>query len=151
MYRKGVSALIVNRKSEFLLVNLESFEDKYFAVPGGGVEENETLLEAAYREVQEELGINRTSLEFVAQSTIPLKFTFKVIKLARDGKEYVGSERHFFGFRFTGNDSEIMLKKGEVRACKWVAFAELHSYLLFDNQLKDTSEKIREIFPLITT
>ena len=43
MFRKGVSAIVINKKNEFLLVNLESFEDKYFAIPGGGVEQEETL------------------------------------------------------------------------------------------------------------
>jgi ADP-ribose pyrophosphatase YjhB (NUDIX family) len=53
MYRKGVSALIVNENNEFLLVNLESFEEKYFAVPGGGIERGETLENAVYREMRE--------------------------------------------------------------------------------------------------
>lgn len=150
MYRKGVSALIVNKSNEFLLVNLESFEDKYFAVPGGGVEGNETLEAAVYREIQEELGIEKKSLELVGQGDTPLCFAFKVIKVARDGKEYEGSERHFFGFRFIGNDDEIKLQKGEVRSYKWVPFGKLHTHLLFDDQLKDTSEKIAEIFPLVT-
>lgn len=147
MYRKGVSALIINRKQEFLLVNLESFEDRYFAVPGGGVEEGESPDEAVYREIQEELGIGKKSLEYAGKSSLPLRFKFKVIKMTRGGKEYEGADRHFFGFRFIGSDDEIKLQQGEVRACKWVPFAELGKYLLFENQLRDTSEKIAEIFP----
>lgn len=147
MYRKGVSALIFNKKDQLLLVNLESFSEKYFSVPGGGLEEGETLEKAVYREVAEELGIQKDSLELVGKSSSPLQITFKEIKLIRDGKEYQGSERYFFGLRFTGDDSEIKIKEGEVRAYKWVAFAELEDYLLFDNQLKDTKEKMAEIFP----
>jgi len=146
MYRKGVSALISNKKEEFLLVNLESFEEKYFAVPGGGLEEDETLEDAVYREVHEELGLDKDVLEYVGESIHPLRFTFKVIKMNRDGKDYVGSERHFFGFRFIGEDNQIKLQKGEVRAFRWVPFAELDKYLLFDNQLQDTIDKITEIF-----
>lgn len=146
MYRKGISALIVNAKNEFLLVNLISFEEKYFAIPGGGVEVNETLEEAAYREIKEELGINPSSLEKVGVSSNPLLFTFKVPKVNREGKEYIGSERHFFAFRFIGSSSEVYLAENEVRAYKWVPFSELGTYLLFDNQLSDTTEKIREIF-----
>ena len=148
MYRKGVSALIVNKESEFLLVNLESFEGMYFAVPGGGIEEGETLEEAVYRETGEELGIGEESLELIGQSSLPLYVTFKVAKISSDGKEYDGSERYFFGFRFVGSDSDIKLMDGEVRSYKWVPFTELNKYLLFDNQLKDTSAKILEIFPL---
>jgi len=70
MYRKGVSALIVNNNNEFLLVNLESFEDKYFAIPGGGIEQGETLENAVYREIYEELGIGKKSLQF--QQKLPV-------------------------------------------------------------------------------
>lgn len=151
MYRKGISALIINKNKEFLLVNLKSFEDKYFAIPGGGVEEGETLEEAAYREVKEELGIEKSSLEYVDKSSQPLKFKFKVIKMTREGVEYEGSERNFFGFNFIGDDDEIKLQESEVRAYKWVPFAELNNHLLFDNQLEETSEKILEIFPFFLT
>lgn len=149
MYRKGVSALIINRKEELLLVNLESFESRYFAIPGGGVEEGESLEDAVYREIYEELGISRNSLELIGKSLHPLQFTFKVPKVNSDGKEYVGSERYFFGFRFIGYDNEIKLCVGEVRACKWSSFSELHKYLLFDGQLKDSVKKINEIFPFL--
>ncbi len=147
MYRKGVSALIINENKEFLLVNLESFEEKYFAIHGGGLKEDETLEDAVYREVQEELGLEKSSLEFIDKSSTPVFFKFKVIKMSRDGKEYTGSERHFFGFRFIGSDDEIKLQESDVRTFRWVPFAKLKDYLLFDNQLEETSEKIMEIFP----
>lgn len=147
MFRKGVSAIIINDKNEFLLVNLESFETKYFAIPGGGVEQGETLRDAVYRELDEELGIKKKNLQFVGQSNIPVRFKFKVIKLHRDRIEYEGSERYFFGFRFIGKDSELKLLDGEIRSYTWVPCDDLKNYLLFDNQLEETSEKIIELFP----
>ena len=144
MYRKGVSALIINKNQEFLLVNLASFKEKYFAIPGGGIEEGEDLEDAVYREIQEEVGIEKESLELIGKSDIPIKFTFKLI---HKDKEYSGSERNFFGFRFLGDDTEIKPQTGEVRAYRWVPFARLSDYLLFNNQLEETSEKIMEIFP----
>ena len=147
MFRKGVSALIINSKNEFLLVNLESFEDKYFAIPGGGVKEDETLIDAAYRELNEELGIKQKYLRVMGQSSIPVRFKFKVIKMNRNGKNYKGSERYFFGFQFISTDNEIKPKKSEVRTYKWVPFDRLKDHLLFDNQLQETLVKIKEIFP----
>ncbi|MCX6715999.1 MAG: NUDIX domain-containing protein [Candidatus Taylorbacteria bacterium] len=144
MYRKGVSALIINKNQEFLLVNLASFKEEFFAIPGGGIEEGENLEGAVYREIQEEVGIEKKSLELIGKSNIPINIIFKLIY---KGKKYSGSERNFFGFRFLGNDTEIKLHTGEVRAYKWVPFARLNDYLLFKNQLKETSEKIMEIFP----
>ncbi len=147
MYRKGVSALIVNSDNEFLLVNLESFENRYFSIPGGGVEEGETLESAVYREIYEELGIEKSFLKFIGQSPVPVRFKFKVITMSRKGEKYEGSERYFFGFRFLGNDDEVYPREGEVRAYRWTSFVHLKNYLLFDNQLQETSEKITEIFP----
>jgi len=149
MFRKGVSAIITNKKNEFLLVNLGSFEDKYFAIPGGGVEQEETLKDAVYRELNEELGIKEKNLQIVGRSSIPVRFKFKVIKMNRDGIEYEGSERYFFGFKFIGEDSEIKLLDGEVRSYKWASYEDLKDYLLFDNQLAETAEKILELFPFV--
>lgn len=146
MYRKSVSALIANKHDEFLLVNLNSFEEQFFAIPWGGVEEGESLEEAVYREVMEELGIEAKSLKLIGKGEVPLQFTFKTPKINKEGKEYLGSERHFFGFKFVGNDSEIKLQEDGVRAYKWVPFAELDKFLLFDNQLAETSEKLVELF-----
>ncbi len=150
LYRKGVSALIINRNQEFLLVNLVSFKDGYFSVPGGGIEEGESLEGAVYREIQEEIGIEKKSLQLIGKSDLPLRIIFKEIKLAYDGKEYKGSERNYFGFRFLGSDTEIKIQTREVRAYKWVSIAKLHDYLLFDNQLQETLEKIAEIFPSLS-
>lgn len=146
MYRKGVSVIIINDKNEFLLVNLESFEEKYFAIPGGGVEPEETLEDAVYRELNEELGIEQKHLQIVGKSDIPVKFKFKEIKMNRDGVEYDGSERFFFGFKFIGDEKNVIPTPGEVRSCKWIVYEELKNYLLFDNQLRDTLEKIKAIF-----
>lgn len=148
-FRKGVSALIMNNKNEFLLVNLESFESHFFAIPGGGVEQGETLKEAVYRELDEELGVKQKHLQTVGQSNISVRFRFKVIKMNRDGIKYGGSERYFFGFNFIGDEKMIIPKPGEVRSYNWVSFNDLKDYLLFDNQLAETTEKILELFPFL--
>lgn len=146
MYRQGVSALIINKNKEFLLVNLESFESHFFTIPGGGVEEGESLKEAVYREIEEEIGIGKKSLEFIGECKDSLKFKFKTIKMNRNNIEYEGSERYFFGFKFIGSNEEIKLQEGEVRSYKWVSFENLKNYLLFEDQLDDTLEKIFELF-----
>lgn len=146
MYRKGVSALIRNKNQEFLLVNLVSFEERYYAIPGGGIEDGETMENAVYREIKEELGLQEKSLELVGYDNIPVCFKFKEIKMNRNGIEYEGSERYFFGFNYIGDENEILLKEDEVRSCKWVSLNALKDYLLFDNQLQETTEKIAVIF-----
>ncbi len=149
MYSKGVSTLIINKEKEFLLVNLETFEENKYAIPGGGLEDGESLEDAAYREIYEEVGIQRISLELVGRGTKPIMYNFRS-KLVRNGIEYTGSLRNFLGFQFLGDSDDILLKEGEVRTFKWVRFTELGKYLLFDLQLEETTEQIREIFPELT-
>lgn len=149
MYRNRVAALIINKQNEFLLINLNSFEDWFFAIPGGGIEEGETAEDAVYREIREELGIEKTCLEYIGKSDAPLRYTFKIPRIRDDGRQYEGSDSVFFGFAFVGNDGDIKLQADEVKAYKWVPYADLGKYLLFDNQLGGTDGKIREIFPAI--
>jgi putative (di)nucleoside polyphosphate hydrolase len=148
-YRKRVSALILNKNDDVLLVNLESFELRFYAIPGGGVNNGESLEDAVYREIQEELSISKNSLEFIGTCKEPLRLLFKTKKLNRDDVEYDGMERVFFGFCFIGKDSEIVLQPEEIRTYKWVAFSDLKNYLLFDNQLEDTTLKLLEMFPFL--
>lgn len=146
-FRKGSAALVVNSRNEFLLVNLESFEDKCFTVAGGGQDSGESLLETTYRELKEELNISKKDLEFVGECNNPIVFYFNEMTI-KNGIEYAGSEKFYFGFRFIGDEKIIIPNPGEVRSHKWVTYGELKNYLLFDNQLQETFEKIKEIFPL---
>jgi 8-oxo-dGTP pyrophosphatase MutT (NUDIX family) len=54
--RMGSGVIIRNKKGEILLLKT-SYKD-HWEIPGGGVEENESPLQAAEREVYEEIGLN---------------------------------------------------------------------------------------------
>jgi 8-oxo-dGTP pyrophosphatase MutT (NUDIX family) len=57
MYRLSVHAAIFNQNNEVLLLK-QSYGDKRWGLPGGGVEVGETLYDAICRECYEELGEN---------------------------------------------------------------------------------------------
>ena len=106
------------------------------------------LLNTPYFETPKDklLARENENLKLIGTSAEPLLIHFKTNKLTRDGIEYDGMERNFFGFRFVGDDREIKLQDGEIRSYKWVSFADLKDYLLFENQLEETTKKIAEIF-----
>lgn len=145
MYRKSIAAFIINDKKEFLLVNLTGFKESCFAIPGGGLEINETLKEAAYREIKEELNIGKELLEFITSSDIPVRFNFKEKKTFPDGNTYDGQERNFFAFNFLGNDADIKIEEKEIRKYLWCKYEDMKNYLFFDDQLKDVQDKIKEM------
>ena len=81
MYRKGVAVILINLQQEFLLVNLHSIEEGYFTIAGGGLENGETDIDAVYRELYEELGIDSKHLVLVGKSITPLITNFKRPKI----------------------------------------------------------------------
>jgi len=60
LYRVSVKALITN-KSKILLV--KEWDDEWWSFPGGGIEHGESIQDALYREIEEELGIARADIK----------------------------------------------------------------------------------------
>ncbi|GAA0177389.1 NUDIX hydrolase [Clostridium sediminicola] len=52
--RKAARAILLNDKGEIAILHVTS--DKYHKLPGGGIESNETVMKALYREILEEVG-----------------------------------------------------------------------------------------------
>lgn len=114
-YRSNIS-LITLRRSEFLLVNLVEWPHNYWKFPQGGVNPGETLEKAARREFQEELGSDKISI--LRRSKISRKYTWNKPK-SIGGKSYIGQNQTFFIVKFLGDDSDIVVKSGEIRAFCW--------------------------------
>jgi 8-oxo-dGTP diphosphatase len=99
----GVKVLVQNDNDEFLLLeragSMPSDGGRYWDIPGGRINENEPLLEALSREVQEETGL-RLSGEpelLCAQDIFVEKADLHVVRLTYRGKatgDVVVSEEH---------------------------------------------------------
>lgn len=58
MWTGGVRVIVQNNNDEILLVKQEHPERSVWMVPGGGIEDGESSIEAAIREVKEETGLD---------------------------------------------------------------------------------------------
>jgi putative (di)nucleoside polyphosphate hydrolase len=76
--------------------------------PQGGMDEGETPIEAAYRELAEETGIRKASLLYEMPGWLTYDLPEDIIGKALKGK-FRGQKQKWFAFRFEGSDADICL------------------------------------------
>ena len=108
--RIGVGIVLLNHKNEILVGKRIDNPKNFWQMPQGGTNENESFLEAAKRELEEETGIKSINL------------LGKVL----EGK-YRGQKQKWFIMKFIGKNDEINVntKNPEFLDWKWVSAEEL--------------------------
>ena len=127
-FRAGVGAVILNKGG--LVLGLERKDiPGAWQLPQGGLDADESPLQAVKREVLEETGIEEKDLELLA--TAPRWLAYELPEGARTKKIGRGQVQRWFLFRFTGSDEAITLgDKKEFRAWEWTSMAELASKIV---------------------
>jgi putative (di)nucleoside polyphosphate hydrolase len=127
-FRAGVGAVILNKDG--LVLGLERKDiPGAWQLPQGGLDANESPLQAVKREVLEETGVEEKNLELLA--TAPRWLAYELPEEARTKKIGRGQVQRWFLFRFTGSDEAITLgDKKEFRAWEWISMAELTSKII---------------------
>lgn len=128
------TGIAVVRDEKILMVRRakDDFLGGYYELPGGGVDKEETILESAYREVQEETGLtpNKTVATFKGfdystdkkPKVRQINFIFEV-----DSDDVVLSEEHD-DFEWVDTVMLANINTTEnMRACVYEAFAKIHA------------------------
>ncbi|MBP9049749.1 MAG: RNA pyrophosphohydrolase [Alphaproteobacteria bacterium] len=124
-YRPCVGIALFNQDGKVLVGERYDSPDAW-QMPQGGIDENEEILEAAFREMEEEIGTNKADLIRVA----PEKIRYDVpveLALKHWGGQYRGQEQTWVALRFTGHDSDIDLSShtpAEFNRWQWVPLKE---------------------------
>ena len=127
-YRPAAGVMLVNdARKVWVGQRIDSIQDAW-QMPQGGLDEGEDALEGALRELEEETGIARALVEYVARAERPLFYDLPADLIGRLwGGRYRGQSQHWFLFRFLGTDSDVILdtEHPEFRAWQWVEPAQL--------------------------
>lgn len=119
-YRKCVAIILKKKDRIFVAERLDT--KNAWQLPQGGVDEGESYVDAAIRELLEETGVS--SISFLAQTKKLYKYNFPQYSqdhmIKKYGKlKYQGQELCFVLFDFIGEDSEINLRYNTREFNKW--------------------------------
>ena len=110
-YRPNVGLALFHREGLVFLGKRAATEGPYqWQMPQGGVDRGESATEAAFRELEEEIGVKPAHAELLEETADWLYYDFPMDvrkKLSRG--RYRGQRQKWFAFRFKGRDSDIRL------------------------------------------
>jgi len=122
LYRPNVGIVIFNSKKKIWCGRRLGINTKdAWQLPQGGIDDNESPLEAAVREAYEETGIKSIKKISKIDEWIKYELPKDIAKNKWNGK-FIGQMQKWFLFQFYGNDDEINIninKKAEFSEWKW--------------------------------
>jgi putative (di)nucleoside polyphosphate hydrolase len=125
-YRRGVGIMLLNREGLVFVARRIDMPSQAWQMPQGGIDEGETPIAAAWREMAEEIGTAKA--ELIAESRRWLRYDLPddlALRLWRG--RYRGQEQKWFAFRYTGTDADIRIdtERPEFSHWRWAAMATL--------------------------
>ena len=107
-YRPNVGLMILNPAGRVFAGQRLDNPGPAWQMPQGGIDDGETPLEAAYRELEEETGIPESAVELVAEAPEWITYDLPLDLVPRIWKgRFRGQKQRWFLMRFHGEDSLI--------------------------------------------
>lgn len=116
VYRPCVGIVLINGEGQIFLGERSDIAGAW-QLPQGGIDNGETVLEAAKRELYEEIGVR--SLEILAETPGWLYYDFPEQASGKVWKKYRGQKQKWVLARFVGDETEVDLHLHEQEFSQW--------------------------------
>ena len=125
-YRPCVGIMLFNQTGEVFVGKRIDQTVEGWQMPQGGIDKGETPVEAALRELQEEIGTDKAQIIGEMEDWVTYDLPPHLVGVAFHGK-YKGQRQKWFALRFTGSDGDIdlMAHVPEFSAFQWVSLEAL--------------------------
>ncbi len=136
--RTIVAAVLMSKDGQILLGKLRKggVYPNCWHIPGGGVDEGETLMQALAREVREEVGLEISDLPMKLLSDTDTDQAEKTDKFTGE-KLFVTMHFNTYQIDLPVDANEIQISlNDDVRECRWVSIQDLEDYKLTPPSIK---------------
>ena len=148
-YRPGVGITLFNQKGQVFVAQRIDNPGPAWQMPQGGIDKGEEPLQAAWREMKEEIGTDRARYVGETRDWLQYDLPDDLIPLIWKGR-FRGQRQKWFAFRFLGEDRDIDIdtKHPEFSSWRWAELEELPDLIVpFKRRLYE--ELVEEFAPLI--
>ena len=124
--RNRVGIVVLNKNNKIFVAKRIDNPKDFWQMPQGGVDQNESYLDAAYRELYEETNIREIELIKEVEEFTTYELPNHLLGIIWKGK-FKGQKQKWFIMRFVGNEDEINIKtkKPEFLDWKWIDVNEI--------------------------
>ncbi len=129
--RRGVGIVVLNKENKVFVAKRKDNPVDKWQMPQGGIDQNEDVLTAMYRELLEETSISSVKIIKELEYWLEYELPKRLVGIIWKGK-YRGQKQKWFIVKFIGNESEINLNtnKPEFIEWKWIDFQELPNVIV---------------------
>jgi putative (di)nucleoside polyphosphate hydrolase len=110
--------MLLNRKGQVFVGRRIDQTVEGWQLPQGGIDEGESPVEAAYRELEEEIGTRNAVLVGEHRDWLSYDLPAHLLGVALRGR-YRGQRQKWLAMRFQGDDSEINVRTAEPEFAQW--------------------------------
>ncbi|HEY3777200.1 MAG TPA: RNA pyrophosphohydrolase [Rhizomicrobium sp.] len=117
-YRPCVGVMLINKNGDVFVGRRIDQTVEGWQLPQGGIDESESPAEAAFRELEEEIGTRNAVLLREYDDWLSYDLPAHLLGVALHGR-FRGQRQKWLAMRFRGEDSEVNIRTAEPEFGEW--------------------------------